>query len=182
MERENLVVSKELVFKKLPKATRMFIIISGIASMFAISLIWQKMFEIPMLITEYIGIPILLVVVILHETMHGIGFLAQGYKTRFGCAVDTGIGLACYTTSPGSIVPRARMILILLAPQLLTALALLFSFHTTGMLPQILVAFASYNFGGACADLYSLTIVLIEEGEIYIEDTGTGAIIYRRDN
>ena len=118
---------------------------------------------------------------ILHEALHGIFFKIYTGRVKFGVAFHKIMLVAPYATSLGSIIRRDKMIMIALAPQILTILIML-AFIYDGYSPMIkmgLVWLGAFNLGGGCMDIYTVTQVMKEKGDIYTEDTKTGMKIYR---
>jgi len=124
-----------------------------------------------------------LLAIIFHELAHGLAFYLYTGKVKFGIRWRTKLGVVAYTLSPSSILPKSKMIVAALAPQVLTIviLATLLLFESmSGWLSYSLLMFALMNFGGGCGDLHGVWLLLHQKGEIYVEDTGTSTIIYRR--
>lgn len=124
---------------------------------------------------------VVLVGLVLHEGMHGLFFKLYTGKVSFGFKLWSKIGTVFYATSEGSLLPRWKMIMVGLAPQILTVICL--SLCGLPMLPNmakhIMLVLAALNLGGGCFDLYMVYQVAREKGEVFVKDTTTGFVIYR---
>lgn len=121
--------------------------------------------------------------IVLHEALHGLFFWTYTGKVKFGFKLWSKIGMMAYATSPNSILSRGRMIMITIAPQILSVVVLL-AIGFMG-LPNLarhgLLNMVAINLGGGCFDLYFVFLLLKEKGKVLVEDTMTGAILYRGD-
>ncbi len=122
------------------------------------------------------------IAIVLHELAHGIGFYLYTGKVEFGVKWRTKFGVVAYATSPKSILPRHKMMVIALAPQVMTVaiLGILPMLSYTSWLAYSLLMFVGMNLGGGCGDLYCVWQMIRQKGQIFVEDTETGIAIYRR--
>ena len=132
-------------------------------------------------IIELIAIlPVLLIILGIHEGIHGIFFklFCPENKVKFGVILKSGM---LYATSPGSIYTRFQMITIALAPfvVLTMVLTILYSFHVIS--PMIYVLLASIHASGCVGDFYYTCILAFKfkEKKIMVEDTDKGITIYQ---
>lgn len=119
--------------------------------------------------------------IVLHEALHGIFFKIYTGKVKFGIMFHKIMLVMPYATSQDTLIKKNRMIMIALAPQILTLLVILALFYN-GYNPIIryaLVWLGAFNLGGGCMDIYTVVQVMKEKGDIYTEDTKTGMNIYR---
>ena len=131
----------------------------------------------------FIALGFALLAVIFHELAHGLAYYLYTGKVKFGVRWKTKLGLVAYAVSLGSILPKSKIMIVALAPQVMTVviLAMLpFLIQVNSWLPYPLLMFAIMNCAGGCADFYLVWLLLRQKGEIYIEDMGTSQIIYRR--
>jgi len=183
MERESLEIIRTIETKKLPKRTKIGINLVSIGLLLLVfstrGLLGVAKLEYP---SSLLIILIIVPVIVLHELSHGIAFKLYTGIVKFGFILRSGLGPAFYTTCPKCLMPRNRMILACLAPQVLTVIALLILAITqisNIWLANSLLFFAAFNLAGGCADLFMIYLMARENSRIFVEDTGTGAIFYR---
>ena len=184
MERENLEIVRTIETKKLPRLTKIGINLIGVSLLLTVfslrELLQVIQLEWP---NSLLIVSVIVPVIILHELSHGVVFKLYTGIMKFGFKLKTGLGPVFYTTCPKCLMPRNRMILAYLAPQVLTliALAILAAVKLSSIwLANSLLLFAAFNLAGGCADLFMVYIMTKEKGRIFVEDTGTGAIFYRQ--
>ena len=182
MERNELEVTKTIDFLKLDKRIRYGVYAIGLCLLlFVLNL--DDIYRIPQLLYPLSLLQLIVVVpvVVLHELAHGLAFKTFGKKIKFGFKLQKVINVIFYTTSPGSILPRKEMIFVALAPQIMTIaiLSILFLLKDT-VLKNCLLTFAAFNLASGCADIYMAWLIARQKGNIFVEDTGTGAIIYKK--
>ena len=121
------------------------------------------------------------VATILHEGLHGLFFWRYTGKVKFGYRLWSKVGTVFYATSPNSILPKNRMMVVGIAPQFLTVLLLTLSGLV--LLPNlaryVFQYMAAFNLGGGCFDLYFFFLLMAEKGKIFVEDIMTGMILYK---
>jgi hypothetical protein len=119
----------------------------------------------------------LLLVLTLHELVHGAFFLLfTGERPKFG------IGLGCaYAAAPDWYFPKGQYLMIGLAPLvLLTVLGLLLiAMIPAGWLGLVFLAVV-FNAGGAVGDIYICIRIGVESENIWIKDKGDGFEVYRQ--
>lgn len=114
-------------------------------------------------------IVVALVVVILHEAVHGLCFwLLTGALPTFGLGPTY-----AYTAAPGWYLPRGRFALVGLAPLLLlTAVGLaLLPLVPLAVVPLLVLAM-TLNAAGAVGDLYLIGLLLAQPRGVLARDTG----------
>ena len=119
-----------------------------------------------------------LVIVPLHEALHGILFKLWTGKVRFGFVITLAFP-AFYSTSESEI-SRNRFIAIALIPQILTIIALLCaelsSLSEFGI--ACCVACASFNLSGGCSDFIVAGKLLTLPSSVRVKDDKIGITIY----
>lgn len=119
---------------------------------------------------------LLLIIVVIHELIHGLFFklFAPNSRVKFGFKS----GMA-YASSPGSIFSRGEFIIILLAPFVIITLIgiTLMVFYPHGSYKYILILHTA-----ACAgDFYFAFIIFANKHLTYCEDTEVGITLYSED-
>ena len=131
---------------------------------------------------RYYGILIggMAVVVILHEGLHGLGFLIYGGKVKFGATIKTKFGLVFYATSPNTFYSRNQMIVIALLPQIMTVglLASAFVFNMTPMMAWVVVMLAVVNLIGGSMDILGSCWLATFPRSSLVEDAITEARVF----
>jgi len=122
-----------------------------------------------------IGLQVLLV--FLHEGVHGLAMVFFGARPAFGFLPK---GLMFYATSPGYAFSRTQFLWVAILPlislNLLFLLALLLPIGLTGSV--IVAVLAALNIGGAVGDLWIMAIVLKYPPTAYIGDEKDGMRIF----
>ncbi|HEL9629989.1 TPA: DUF3267 domain-containing protein [Streptococcus suis] len=124
--------------------------------------------------------PLYILLIVVHEAIHGIFFkvfcpenpVKYGFKWKSGMA---------YATSPGSLYNRMQMLVISLAPFVVISLVLTMV-AGFGMMNIILYFMLATMHAASCAgDFYYTYLLLFKfaNGNIAVEDTETGLIIYQ---
>jgi len=133
---------------------------------------------------EFLSItpPIMLIAAVLafvpHELMHALFFKIWGGKVKFG-AMMTKFGPAFYAASPGTTLSRNRMIVVALAPQVLTVIFLVAAhFLSYDAARTTLILTAVLNCGGGCGDYYGLLQMIKYSKKLQIEDSPSGLKFY----
>ena len=126
--------------------------------------------------------PVMLVAIILafipHELMHGLFFWGCGSKVKFG-ATMTKFGPAVYTAFPGSTLSRNKMILITLAPQILTIGFLFIGYSLPlGVIRSLLLLVAALNLSGGVGDYYCILQMLKYDRTLQVGDSPGGLRFY----
>jgi hypothetical protein len=106
----------------------------------------------------------------LHELIHGLAFLFWGGKPFFGAKLP----FALYCGARQQIFPRNQYLVVGLAPLvIITILALLLTFFSPVLASYTLFANLS-NFSGAVGDLWVASRILRHPPRILVEDTDAG--------
>jgi len=123
--------------------------------------------------------PILPIMIVLHEALHGYLFWRWSGKVKFGYLTSTA-GPAFYAASPGCYFTRNRFIAICLAPQLLTiiCLSLFFLVPLPDLVKFGLLGTAALNLGGGVGDFYVTWVLLKQPRSAQVEDNIKGVRIY----
>lgn len=131
------------------------------------------------MVYSILTIPAIVVVVPLHEALHGLLFKLWTGKVKFGFVMASSFP-AFYATSEGSRLPRNKFIALCLIPQTITLVCMLlaafgdFSNFLTGSL----LACASFNLAGGFSDIYIAGALLTSSSKVVVEDLLTGVVIY----
>ena len=114
----------------------------------------------------------------LHELAHGLLFKLWTGRVKFGAGL-TKFGPVFYASSPGSLLPRNKMLLIALAPQVLTIVYFLLSYlPLLEPIRVILVLAGIMNLAGGSADFYCVVRMLEYPRELQVEDYPAGVRFY----
>ncbi len=125
-------------------------------------------------------VPFLLIVP-LHEAMHGLLFWLYSHRVRFGGKLWTSLGPVFWATSPGSRFSKWRYAQIALVPQVLTILAVSLAafFSWPAIVWVCIVLFAAGNFAGGVFDYYLVVSIVGLPRGVLIEDVKDGWRVYR---
>ncbi len=124
-----------------------------------------------------IALSILLLVLVLHELIHGFIMGIFGARPQFGVMWKEAM---FYATSPGFAYPRAQYLRVALAPLVvLSLLAVLAIAVLAGTAWTALVAFvATFNAAGSVGDLWIAAVVLRYPSHAYVVDERDGVRIF----
>ena len=123
----------------------------------------------------------LVLTVVLHELIHGIGFWVCGARPRFGFKPWTKLGPVFYASAPGFHLRRREYLAAGLAPLTVLTVAL---FGALALLPvDSVFSFAALvmvglNASGSVGDVVMARKVLSHSSESYFEDRGEGFVVY----
>ncbi len=116
-----------------------------------------------------------LLVFVLHEALHGAGFLAFGGRPKFGAGIKGGAPYL-FAMCPGKRFSRGRFLVIGLLPLVvIDAGALALAGHAALVVPAML-AFA-FNTAGAVGDLWMIAVILQTSSTATFEDNAEPALI-----
>ncbi len=124
-----------------------------------------------------IALAVLLLMLVLHELVHGVIMGIFGARPQFGMMWKEAM---FYATSPGFAYPRRQYLAIALAPLVvISLLAVLAMVLLAGTGWVTLVAFvATFNAAGSIGDLWIATIVLRYPSHTYVVDERDGVRIF----
>jgi len=119
---------------------------------------------------------IIVLVLPLHELIHGAAILGCGYRPRFGMMLSKGV---LYATADDALFTRRQYIVVALAPLVVISLlgVLLIGLLPTGWWWTIALAVIMNN-GSAIGDLWAAYIVRPYPAASLVRDTADGFIIY----
>jgi len=121
-------------------------------------------------------IAILIIVLPMHELMHGITIKLLGYPVRYGANLSKGV---LFATSDNSLFWRNQYLAIALAPFVgMTALAMIIMLFASHGISYYASIGAVLNAGGAIGDLWSVVIVIRYPAQVLIRDEAEGFRIY----
>jgi len=116
-----------------------------------------------------------LVVFVLHEALHGVGFLAFGGRPKFGAGIKGGAPYL-FAMCPGKRFSWGRFLVIGLLPlAVIDAGALALAGYGPLVVPAML-AFA-FNTAGAVGDLWMIAVILQTSSTATFEDSAEPALI-----
>lgn len=121
---------------------------------------------------------VLLLSIIIHEGLHGLGILYAGHKPRFGVMLSKA---AFYATADGALFSRNYFILIALLPIVgITLLGMLLAF----LLPDVAAFYVSLgvalNAANAIGDLWMTVVVLRYQPDALVRDEADSIRIYTK--
>ena len=124
-----------------------------------------------------IALTVLIMVLILHELVHGVMMLFFGARPHFGIMWKEAM---FYATSPGFAYPRGQYLLVALAPLVvISLLAVLAMILLAGTAWVALAAFvAMFNAAGSIGDLWISLVVLHYPAHAYVIDERDGIRIF----
>ncbi|HFI0273459.1 TPA: DUF3267 domain-containing protein [Streptococcus suis] len=118
--------------------------------------------------------------IIIHELIHGIFFkvFCPENPVKYGIKWKSGMA---YATSPGSLYNRMQMLVISLAPFVMISLGLTVVAGLGWMSMSLYLMLATLHAASCSGDFYYTYLLLIRfaKGNIAVEDTETGLIIYQ---
>jgi hypothetical protein len=110
----------------------------------------------------------------IHEFVHGLAFMLWGGKPYYGARLP----FALYCSAHGQLFPRNYYIVVGLAPfVIITLLAILFTIIAPILASYGLLAWIS-NFSGAVGDLMAVRWLLHQPRDVLVEDTETGCRVW----
>jgi hypothetical protein len=119
---------------------------------------------------------VLVIVLPLHELLHGIAITLTGHPARYGMKLDKGV---LYATSDGALFRRNEYLFIALAPLVgITLLCLGLSLVAPDWLYTLLVMAVVLNAGGASGDLWSVGVLLRYPRRVLVRDEQDGFRIF----
>lgn len=109
-----------------------------------------------------------------HELVHAAAFklLAPGCRVSFGAQ-----GAFLYTSTDGVVLPRGRMVAVLLAPALLVTFALAAAALAAGR-PALAALLAATHLAGCSGDLIMAAAALREPSCTHVRDTERGVDLF----
>lgn len=127
----------------------------------------------------WLSIIILVIVVIpIHEGLHGLAILLTGHKPRFGAKLDKGV---VYATADGALFRRNDFIMIALAPIVVMTLV---GMGLMIVLPDGLANLVSlgivFNAASAIGDLWMTWVVLRYPSSALVKDEEDGIRVFTR--
>jgi hypothetical protein len=137
------------------------------------ALAWQTLRTAPIpFVATILAVP---AVFVLHEALHGVGFLAFGGRPKFGAGIKGGSPYL-FAMCPGKRFSRGRFLVIGVLPLVaIDAAALALAGYAPLVVPAML-AFA-FNTAGAVGDLWMIALILQTSGGATFEDTTEPALV-----
>ncbi len=121
--------------------------------------------------------------VLLHECLHALVFKIFTGKAKIGFIKDKTWGWVGYATSPNSVIPKKKLIMTIIAPQILSLILvgiLIYSSYSD-IVKYVILNIMVMNLAGGCVDYYTIWLLMKEKGNVFVEDTMTGAILYKEE-
>ncbi len=119
---------------------------------------------------------ILLVVLPLHELIHGLVIAGLGQRVRYGAKLSKGV---LYATAENALFRRNEYLLVALAPFVVMTLAVMgLMLVAPQWLAYYLAIAAVLNAGGAVGDLYAVGVVLRYPPQTLVRDEADGFRLY----
>jgi hypothetical protein len=139
-------------------------------------------------IPVWLGFVLLIVVLPLHEWIHGLTIRWMKHKPRYGI-INAKINrfiqipMALYATADGAYFPRNQFIVIALAPLIvITLLGMLLILLTPGSMVFYIVIGAALNIGGAIGDVWMTVIVLRYPPTALVQDEADSIRVFTVDS
>jgi hypothetical protein len=124
----------------------------------------------------WIGLPVVMLVLFIHELIHAAAIRLVGHQPRIGAKLHKGV---LYATADGAYFRRGEFILVALAPLMVISLAGMLLMMT---LPDALGYWISLavvlNAGGAIGDLWMTVVVLQHPATALIRDEEDGIRVF----
>ncbi len=130
---------------------------------------------------ESIGLALVVLVMFVlmlsvHELLHGIGFQLFGARPRYGIKLSKGVA---YASAEKYYVSRNAYIVVALLPLIgISLMSIGLMLVTAGELRSILALIAAGNVGGAVGDLWFVVECLQRPRDLLVRDFGEGAELY----
>ncbi len=130
-------------------------------------------FELPW----WLGVLLVLVIVLpLHELIHGIAITLTGHPATYGIKLEKGV---LYATSDGALFRRDEYLFVALAPLIgITLLCFGLSLASPEWLYGLLVMAVVLNAGGAVGDLWSVAVLLRYPRRALVRDEQDGFRVF----
>jgi hypothetical protein len=125
----------------------------------------------------WLGVILVLVLVLpLHELIHGIAITITGHPATYGIKLDKGV---LYATSDKALFRRDEYLLVAIAPlAVITLLCLVLSLFAPEWLYSLLVMAVVLNAGGAIGDIWFVVVLLRYPRRVLVRDEQDGFRIY----
>lgn len=121
---------------------------------------------------------VFIVVLPLHELVHGIAIQLCGHSARYGMKLNLGV---LYATADQALFRRNEYIFIALAPLLaITAIGMALVVVLPATIAYYVSLGVALNAGGAIGDLWSVVILLRYPAAALVRDEGDGFRVYTR--
>ncbi len=120
-----------------------------------------------------------LVVVLLHELIHGAVIRSFGVRPVFGAGLAYGFFPYAYVTAENARLSRNQFIAVVIAPLIL--ISVLGTVFMVRLDWYWLVVPLAFNAGGSVGDLWMLVVVIRHREDVRIEDQKDGIRIYDTD-
>lgn len=135
----------------------------GVASAADGGAAWTPWWWVALVAASAVALPV-------HELVHAAAFkaLAPGCRVRFGWE-----GAFLYTSAAGAVLPRGRMVAVLLAPAVVVTAALAVG-ALAAACPTLAVLLAAAHLSGCAGDLLMALAALREGSCTHVRDTERG--------
>lgn len=130
----------------------------------------------PQQVDFFVGLGLLVLMIVLHELLHGLAIQWYGHKARYGMKLHKGV---VYATADGSLFWRNQYVGVCLAPLIgISILVLLGSLFVSETLAFWLMLIGSLNAAGAIGDLWMVLLALRYPPNALIRDEEDGMRIF----
>jgi putative zincin peptidase len=121
-------------------------------------------------------IVVLLIVVVVHEWLHGLAIQWVGHRVRYGFKLSAGVP---YATSDNALFRRNEFIFVALAPLIgITLLGMALMAVAPSSLMIYVIALVVLNGGGAIGDLWMVGVVRRYPATALVRDEADGIRVY----
>ncbi len=129
----------------------------------------------------WLAVVVIFVLVLpVHEFIHGVTIALFGYKVRYGAKLSKGV---LYATSDHALFRRGQYLAIALAPfVVITLLAMLIMAIAPQWLGYYTAIAAVFNAGGAVGDLWSVGVIWRYPPPLLVRDEADGFRLYAPAN
>lgn len=132
----------------------------------------------PMLVGIAVMVVVGILVVLLHEAVHGLAMLPFGAKPEFGFGLMAGLAPYLYCTSKGHRFTRPQFLTIALAPTLVVNLLLLIGVSATPFGGWLVIP-AAVHLSGCVGDWVMAWVAWSQPRGTLVEDLQDGMVFHR---
>jgi hypothetical protein len=132
------------------------------------------------LLLAVLTLPALLLMLSLHELIHGVAFQLFGAKPRYGFSLQKGVAFAA---ADQNYLTRDAYLIVGLAPLIaITLLTAALMTVTSGETNTLIALIGAANIGGSVGDLWFVAICRRYPRDLLVRDFGEGAELYLRSH
>ncbi len=132
--------------------------------------------QLPKNLSQPVGLGLVLLVIPLHEILHGVGIAYYGHQVRYGVKLMKGV---IYATTDHGLFWRRQFVVVALVPLVVISIvAILLSMIVPPGIGVWLMLAASINTAGAVGDLWMVQVAYRHPANILIRDEEDGMRIF----